>query len=212
MGTPCHSNLLQPSPGFGLGLRPQHYADFAASKRDVDWLEIISENFLVDGGKPLQWLDRLRADYPMAMHGVTLSIGGSDPLDMDYLERLKALATRVDPLWVSDHVCWGGHGGIHAHDLLPLPYTAEAVRHVATRVRQVQAVVDGSGPAATRTFTARVYRPRSLPLPYDPTGLLGGNGAGGTSSDSSTVTQDTTTVQTDTTTVQQDTTTTPAMQ
>ena len=86
------------------------------------------------------------------------------------------------------------------------------VTSVSSRVRQVQAVVDGSGPAATRTFTARVYRPRSLPLPYDPTGLLGGNGAGGTSSDSSTVTQDTTTVQPDTTTVQQDTTTTPAMQ
>ena len=138
MSTPRHANLLQPSPGYGLGLRPQHYADFAASKRDVDWLEIISENFMVDGGKPLQWLDRIRADYPMAMHGVTLSIGGTDPLDLDYLKRLKALAARVDPLWVSDHVCWGGHGGIHAHDLLPLPYTAEAVRHVAARVRQVQ--------------------------------------------------------------------------
>ena len=132
---------LTPSPGFGLGLRPPHYADFAASRRAVDWLEIISENFLVDGGKPLQWLDRIRADYPMAMHGVTLSIGGSDPLDLDYLKRLKALATRVDPLWVSDHVCWGAHAGVHAHDLLPLPYTAEAVRHVAARVRQVQDVL-----------------------------------------------------------------------
>lgn len=133
-----HSPLLAPSPGFGLGLRPQHYADFAESKRDVDWLEIISENFMVDGGKPLQWLDRIRADYPMAMHGVTLSIGGSDPLDRDYLQRLKSLAQRVDPLWVSDHVCWGGHAGLHAHDLLPLPYTDEAVRHVAARVREVQ--------------------------------------------------------------------------
>lgn len=133
-----HSPLLAPSPGFGLGLRPQHYADFAESKRDVDWLEIISENFMVDGGKPLQWLDRIRADYPMAMHGVTLSIGGSDPLDRDYLQRLKSLAQRVDPLWVSDHVCWGGHAGLHAHDLLPLPYTDEAVKHVAARVREVQ--------------------------------------------------------------------------
>ncbi|GIX39385.1 MAG: UPF0276 protein [Silanimonas sp.] len=106
--------------------------------RDVDWLEIISENFMVDGGKPLQWLDRIRADYPMAMHGVTLSIGGSDPLDLDYLKRLKALAARVEPLWISDHVCWNGHGGIHTHDLLPLPYTADAVRHVSARVRQVQ--------------------------------------------------------------------------
>ena len=130
--------LLRASPGFGLGLRPQHYADFAESKREVDWLEVISENFMVDGGKPLQWLDRIRADYPMALHGVTLSIGGSDPLDLDYLKKLKTLAARVDPLWVSDHVCWGAHGGIVAHDLLPLPYTAEAVRHVAARVRQVQ--------------------------------------------------------------------------
>jgi uncharacterized protein (UPF0276 family) len=143
MSTPRHANLLQPSPGYGLGLRPQHYADFAASKRDVDWLEIISENFMVDGGKALQWLDRIRADYPMAMHGVTLSIGGTDPLDLDYLKRLKALAARVDPLWVSDHVCWGGHGGIHAHDLLPLPYTAEAVRHVAGDVLQLRRVPRG---------------------------------------------------------------------
>lgn len=141
MSTPRHANLLQPSPGYGLGLRTQHYADFVASKRDVDWLEIISENFMVDGGKPLQWLDRIRADYPMAMHGVTLSIGGTDPLDQGYLARLKTLAARIDPLWVSDHVCWGGHAGVHAHDLLPLPYTQEAVRHVAARVRQVQDVL-----------------------------------------------------------------------
>ena len=138
MNTVSRTPLLAPSPGFGLGLRPQHYAEFAESPRAVDWLEILSENFMVDGGKPLQWLDRLRADVPMAMHGVTLSIGGSDPLDLDYLKRLKTLAARVDPLWVSDHVCWGGHGGVYAHDLLPLPYTAEAVRHVAARVRQVQ--------------------------------------------------------------------------
>lgn len=139
--SPLRTSLLTPSPGFGLGLRPQHYADFAASRREVDWLEIISENFLVDGGKPLQWLDRLRADYPMAMHGVTLSIGGTDPLDREYVHRLKALAARVDPLWVSDHVCWGSHGGIQAHDLLPLPYTEEAVRHVAARVREVQDIL-----------------------------------------------------------------------
>lgn len=138
MTTASSPSLLAPSPGFGLGLRPVHYADFAETKRAVDWLEIIAENFMVDGGKPLQWLDRLRADYPIAIHGVTLSIGGGDPLDLDYLKGLKALAARVDPLWVSDHVCWGGHGGVHAHDLLPLPYTAEAVRHVAARVRQVQ--------------------------------------------------------------------------
>jgi uncharacterized protein (UPF0276 family) len=132
------SALLSRSPGFGLGLRAQHFADFAACRRRVDWLEIISENFMVAGGKPLRWLDRLRADYPMVMHGVTLAIGGSEPLDFEYLRGLRELAARVEPLWVSDHLCWGGFGGVHVHDLLPLPYTAEALRHVAARVRQVQ--------------------------------------------------------------------------
>ena len=132
---------LTPSPGFGLGLRAQHFADFADAPRRVDWLEIITENFMVAGGKPLRWLDRLRADYPMAMHGVTLSIGGSEPLDAEYLRDLRALAARIQPLWVSDHLCWGGFGGVHMHDLLPMPYTDEALRHVTARVRQVQDVL-----------------------------------------------------------------------
>lgn len=96
---------------------------------------------MVAGGKPLRWLDRLRSDYPMVMHGVTLAIGGSEPLDLDYLRALRVLAARVEPLWVSDHLCWGGFGGVHVHDLLPLPYTAEALRHVAARVRQVQDIL-----------------------------------------------------------------------
>jgi len=131
-------SLIHPSPGFGLGLRAHYFQDFAASRRAVNWLEIVSENFMVAGGKPLQWLDRLRRDYPMAMHGVTLSIGESQPLDRQYLRQLGALADRVEPLWVSDHLCWSGHAGRYSHDLLPLPYSEEALDHVAARVREVQ--------------------------------------------------------------------------
>ena len=128
----------RPFLGFGLGLRPDHYDAILAERPDLDWLEIISENFMVDGGKPLHYLDRIRAFYPMVMHGVSLSIGSGDPLDRGYLKRLKALAARVEPRWISDHLCWTGVAGKNLHDLMPLPYTEEAVRHVAGRVREVQ--------------------------------------------------------------------------
>lgn len=103
--------LTTPSPGFGLGLRPAHYTALLDARAPLDWLEIISENFMVDGGKPMAMLDHLRADYPMAMHGVALSIGSTDALDRTYLKKLKALADRVQPLWISDHFCWTGIGG-----------------------------------------------------------------------------------------------------
>ena len=124
--------------GFGLGLRPQHYTALLASRPPLDWLEIISENYLVPGGKPLYFLDRIRELYPLVMHGVSLSIGSTAPLDFEYLAALKALAQRVHPGWISDHLCWTGIDGLNLHDLMPLPYTAEALRHVATRIRQVQ--------------------------------------------------------------------------
>ncbi len=127
-----------PYLGYGLGLRPEYYETILESTPDVDWFEIISENYMVDGGKPLYYLDRINERYPIVMHGVSLSIGGTDPLDQVYLRRLKALAKRVQPAWISDHLCWTGQGGHNMHDLLPLPYTDEAVRHVAARVRQVQ--------------------------------------------------------------------------
>eukprot|EP01041_Mallomonas_annulata_P020017 gene20017-39607_t len=92
--------------GFGLGLRTQHYGDFLAQKQDLDWLEIITDNFLVDGGKPLVMLDRIRRDYPVAMHGVAMSIGSASGVDVAYLRKVKALADRVQPMWVSDHLCW----------------------------------------------------------------------------------------------------------
>ena len=125
--------------GFGLGLRTEHYAAFESERQTrVDWLEILSENYMVPGGAPLWHLDRIRRDFPMAMHGVSLNIGGTDALNRDYLRDLKALVQRVQPGWVSDHLCWTGTRGINMHDLLPLPYTEETLRHVTERILQVQ--------------------------------------------------------------------------
>ena len=124
--------------GFGLGLRPDHYRDFLDHKPAVDWLEIISENYMVPGGKPLNFLDRIRRDYPMVMHGVSLSIGSTDPLDMAYLHDLKALINRVEPAWVSDHICWTGVDHANLHDLLPMPNTQAALQHLTERIFRVQ--------------------------------------------------------------------------
>jgi uncharacterized protein (UPF0276 family) len=129
---------MNASLGFGLGLRPDHYDSIADARPRVDWLEVISENYMVPGGAPLAHLDRLRRDFPMAMHGVSLSIGAADPLDEGYLAGLKALADRIEPVWVSDHLCWTGVGGRNMHDLLPLPYTEAALAHVAGRIGRVQ--------------------------------------------------------------------------
>lgn len=128
----------RPFLGFGLGLRVDHYDTILDSEPAIDWFEILSENYLVPGGKPLHYLDRVRARWPLVMHGVSLSIGSTDPLDRDYLRQLKELATRVEPAWISDHLCWTGIAGKNMHDLLPLPYTEEAIDHVAARVREVQ--------------------------------------------------------------------------
>lgn len=141
---PSTSQKISPraaSPGFGLGLRTAHYTDFLAEPQAVDWLEIISDNFLGDGGKPLEMLDTFRADYPMVMHGVSLSIGSADGIDLSYLHKIKRLAQRVEPLWVSDHLCWTGVGGKNAHDLLPLPYTEEALELVVHHLSQVQDIL-----------------------------------------------------------------------
>ncbi len=125
--------------GFGLGLRTEHYADFLRQPpAGVDWLEVISENYLVPGGKPLHHLDRIRADFPMAMHGVSLSIGGTDPLDAGYLAELCALADRVQPAWLSDHLCWSGVSGRNLHDLLPLAQTKGMLCHLVDRIGRVQ--------------------------------------------------------------------------
>lgn len=130
--------IKAPSPGFGLGLRTAHYGEFLAGPWPVDWLEIISDNYLVPGGKPLARLDEIRARYPMVMHGVSLSIGSPDGLDIEYLARIRELERRVQPLWVSDHLCWTGVHGRHMHDLLPLPYTEEALEVVVRNVSRAQ--------------------------------------------------------------------------
>ena len=129
---------LQPSPGFGLGLRTQHYAEFLAAPQRVDWLELLSDNYMVPGGKPLVMLDRISADYPVVMHGVALSIGAADGLDEAYLDALAALAERVQPLWISDHLCWTGVHGQVLHDLYPLPYSKAALEIVVRNVQRVQ--------------------------------------------------------------------------
>ena len=133
--------IAQTSPGFGLGLRTQHYADFLADRQPLDWLEIITDNFLVEGGKPLVMLDSVRRDYPMAMHGVAMSIGAAGGVDMDYLRKVKVLADRIQPLWVSDHLCWTGPGPEQLHDLYPMPYTDEAARHVVEQIQRAQDVL-----------------------------------------------------------------------
>ena len=132
---------LHPPLGFGLGLRVDHYETILADNPDVDWFEALTENYLVPGGKPLDNLMRIRERYPLVLHGVSLSIGSTQPLDRDYLAQLKALAARVEPKWVSDHLCWTGIAGRNMHDLLPLPYTEEALANVVERVRTVQDIL-----------------------------------------------------------------------
>lgn len=130
--------MKQPYLGFGLGLRPDHYGTILEQRPSIDWFEILTENYLVPGGKPLYFLDAIREHYPMVMHGVSLSIGSCDPLDWNYLKEVKELIERVKPAWISDHLCWTGLNQLNMHDLLPLPYTMEAAKHVANRIQQVQ--------------------------------------------------------------------------
>ncbi|MAY68155.1 MAG: hypothetical protein CMM77_13645 [Rhodospirillaceae bacterium] len=135
-----------PFQGFGLGLRPQHFPDIlgpagAEATAGVDWFEIISENFIAVGGMPRRNLMAVRNSRPMAMHGVSLSIGAPDPLDAAYLKGLKDLVDLIEPAVVSDHLCWTGAHGVNLHDLLPLPLTEETLDHVAARVIQVQDVL-----------------------------------------------------------------------
>jgi hypothetical protein len=124
--------------GFGLGLRPVHYEALLRESHPIDWLEIITENYLVPGGKPLHFLERIRSRFPIVMHGVSLSIGSTDPLDREYLAGVRELARRIEPAWISDHLCWTGVQGRNVHDLLPLPYTEEALACVVARVGEVQ--------------------------------------------------------------------------
>ena len=127
--------------GIGLGLRTAHYPTILETWPAVDWFEILSENYMQTAGRPLHVLDRIAERYPIVMHGVSLSIGSTDPLDHGYLRELCALRNRVSARWVSDHLCFTGAAGKNTHDLLPLPYTEESLRHVIARVNEVQDVL-----------------------------------------------------------------------
>ena len=131
-------SFSRPALEHGLGLRPKHFTHYLEAAPPVSWLEAVSENYMAKGGRPLSVLDKVRRDVPVALHGVSLSIGSSDPLNPKYLADLAALVARIDPAIVSDHLCWGSHGARYVHDLWPLPHTEEAMEHVAARVRQVQ--------------------------------------------------------------------------
>ncbi|WP_327320023.1 MNIO family bufferin maturase [Streptomyces sp. NBC_01235] len=139
------SRFALPALGFGVGLRAPHHGwvlDHLEGGLGVDWLEAISENYLDSGGFPRHVLDRVADRYPVVLHGVSMSIGSVDPLDLDYLARLRRLADAVGAAWVSDHICWTGVAGVNTHDLLPVPFTEEALAHMAERVRMVQDVLE----------------------------------------------------------------------
>jgi hypothetical protein len=131
-----------PFLGVGVGLRPKHYPyildQAPGGALGVDWFEALSENTMIPGGRPLRMLDEVRAHFPVVLHGVSMNLGSTDPLDHDYLDHLARLIDRVEPVWVSDHLCWTGVGGHTLHDLLPLPFTSESIRHVALRIARVQ--------------------------------------------------------------------------
>lgn len=124
--------------GFGLGLRAPHYPTILESRPKVDWFEAITEDYLVPGGRPLYYLNRIREHYPLVMHGVSLSIGSGDAINFEYLKKVKALAASIQPAWISDHLCWTGINGLNMHDLLPLPYTEESLNHVVSKIKKVQ--------------------------------------------------------------------------
>jgi uncharacterized protein (UPF0276 family) len=132
------NNINLPNPGLGLGLRNQHFDYILKNKPQVDWFEIISENFMDSGGKPRYILKQIVEHYPVVMHGVSLSIGSTDPLNFEYLQRLKNLAGEINPLWISDHLCWTGVQSINSHDLLPVPLNEESLKHICERIKIVQ--------------------------------------------------------------------------
>ncbi len=131
-------SIQRPNLGHGVGLRPRHFGRLLAERPPVDWLEAVSENYLAPGGRPVAVLEKVRREVPVALHGVSLAIGSTDPLDRPYLAALRALVDRIQPAIVSDHLCWGRHGGRYVHDLWPLPFTEEALAHVVERVGRVQ--------------------------------------------------------------------------
>jgi uncharacterized protein len=132
------TRLGYPNLGLGIGLRTVHFSYILKNRPSVDWFEIISENFMDSGGRPRYVLEQVAERYRVVMHGVSLSIGSTDPLDFEYLRKLKRLADDVNALWISDHLCWTGVAGLNAHDLLPIPLNERTLAHVVGRIRTVQ--------------------------------------------------------------------------
>lgn len=128
--------------GIGIGLRTAHYPHIVSKWPKVDWFEVLSENYMDTGGRPLRVLDQVAERYPVALHGVSMSIGSTDPLNREHLRKLKALADRTRAQWVSDHLCWTGVLGRNTHDLLPMPYTEESLRHTIRRAKQVAEILE----------------------------------------------------------------------
>jgi uncharacterized protein (UPF0276 family) len=129
---------VQQLKGTGLGLRARHYQEIFATKPDVPWFELLSDNYMAAGGLPIQRAEKIRQDYPVTLHGVGMSLGSADPLNTEYLKRLKVLADRLDPHFVSDHIAWVSVDGKYTHDLLPLPYNQDMLQHLSDRIQQVQ--------------------------------------------------------------------------
>ena len=164
-----------PKLGLGLGLRHQHFEHILSTQPKVDWFEAISENFMNSGGRPRHVIRKIAERYPIVLHGVSMSIGSTDPLNMDYLQKLKALADELQPKWISDHLCWTGVLGLNSHDLLPLPLTEEALTHVAARVHKVQEYLGRplilENPSTYLTFReSEIAEPEFLKLLTDDTG------------------------------------------
>ncbi len=158
--TLAQQRLGLPALGLGVGLRAPHFEHILEHRPAVDWFEVISENFMDSQGWPRHVLDRIAARYPVVLHGVSMSIGSTDPLDLDYLARLRRLADGIGAVWVSDHICWTGVAGINSHDLLPIPFTEEALAHVVARIRVVQDVLERplvlENPSTYLEYTASV--------------------------------------------------------
>lgn len=130
-----------PNPGLGLGLRSKHFDYILQNNPDVDWFEVISENFMDSGGRPRHVLRQIAERYPVVMHGVSLSVGSTDPINLDYLRKLKQLAEEVNPLWISDHLCWTGVNGLNTHDLLPVVLNEESLKHICERIGIIQDIL-----------------------------------------------------------------------
>jgi uncharacterized protein (UPF0276 family) len=154
--------ISRPPLGHGVGLRPRHFARFVSERPPVAWVEAVSENYLGLGGRPFAVLEKVRRDVPVALHGVSLSVGATDPLDLRYLASLRRLVSRIEPALVTDHLCWGRHRGRYVHDLWPLPYTEEALAHVVERVHRVQDLL-GRAIALENVSSYAAFRASTLP-------------------------------------------------